>query len=308
MAFRPATRDELHGRICIIAPSGAGKSISALRFAMELCGVDGRIAAIDTEHGSLSKYQGDIYDGREINFDVADQMQDYSPLNYIKQIQEAASEGYSGLIIDSLTHAWAGAGGALELVDKVNSKNSYTAWNKVTPLHRRLIEAILSYPGHIISTIRAKTKYELEMDRATGKTIPRKLGAGPVQRDDVDYEFDLVLNMDQDHLCTISKTRCDPMNGRSEVRPGAEFIKPFKLWLTKGRPMENQPIEAGQRDEIVALAQTLGMPPQALQAAIYRRTRPDGQHCMKLAELSKLQANEIITGLRSKLSSVETPF
>ena len=70
------------------------------------------------------------------------------------------------LIIDSLSHAWSGQGGVLEMVDKQaatsRSNNSYTAWRNVTPEHNRLVDTILQCKMHVIVCMRSKTAYELQ--------------------------------------------------------------------------------------------------------------------------------------------------
>ena len=56
IAFKKAVKYDAKGRIALIGPAGAGKSMTMLKFARSLAGPAGTIAALDTEHGSLSKY------------------------------------------------------------------------------------------------------------------------------------------------------------------------------------------------------------------------------------------------------------
>jgi hypothetical protein len=53
MPFPRATKLEAKLRLALAAPSGAGKTYTALQLATHL---GGPIAVIDTEHGSASKY------------------------------------------------------------------------------------------------------------------------------------------------------------------------------------------------------------------------------------------------------------
>ncbi|SKB01142.1 AAA domain-containing protein, partial [Caloramator quimbayensis] len=152
MGFQKATKKQAKARIGLIGPSGAGKTYTSLALAT---GLGKKIALIDTEHGSASKY-ADKFD-----FDVLE-LDNYNPQHYINAIKEAGKLGYDVLIIDSLSHAWAGTDGALELADKNSIKyggNKFAAWRDITPLHNKLIEAIISSPCHIIATMRAKTQY-----------------------------------------------------------------------------------------------------------------------------------------------------
>lgn len=234
--FKKAQRSKSKLRMAIDGPSGSGKSYTALRFAFALAHAlgKGRVAAIDTEHGSLSKYTGEAPDDLPFDFDVLE-LANFSPTEYTAAIEDAGRAGYDVLVIDSLTHAWQGKDGALELVSKKqgDSRNSFTAWKDVTPLHTRMIEAILASPMHIIVTMRSKTEYVLETNDK-GKQEPRRVGMKPVQRDGMEYEFDLYGSMDWSHVLTISKSRCSFLQDAVAVKPGAGFVQPLVEWLETG--------------------------------------------------------------------------
>ena len=161
----------------------------------------------------------------------------HRPQEYVRAIGDAAREGYDVLVIDSLSHAWNGREGALELVDKAAKKsrsgNSYMAWRDVTPLHNQLVDAILTFPGHIIATLRAKTEYVLETN-AKGQQVPRKVGMAPIQRDGLEYEFDIVADLDVDNTLIVSKSRCPALSGAVVTKPGPEFATSIREWLSDG--------------------------------------------------------------------------
>ncbi len=96
----------------------------------------------------------------------------YAPTVYTSAIEVAGTSGFDVLIIDGLSQAWEGKEGALELVDRAGG-NRFTAWKDVTPMHRRMVDAILNSPCHVIVTMRAKTEYVLEPDEH-GKQVPRR--------------------------------------------------------------------------------------------------------------------------------------
>jgi len=231
--FQRATRAKTRARVSIDGPAKAGKSFTALRLALSL---GGKIAAIDTEFGSLSKYAGAKTDDGEIQFDVIE-LHDFKPENYVEMIHEAETSGYDVLVIDSLSHAWVGEGGILDQADKMKARggggNSFQNWAHLTPQHRKLIDAMLSAKLHIIATMRSKTEYVMEAN-AAGKMVPRKVGLAPVQRDQMEYEFDLLVTMDSDHNCIISGSRCPGMDGKVSNKPGAAFFRPYVEWLTSG--------------------------------------------------------------------------
>lgn len=180
LTFERATKSEARARIALVGPSGSGKTYTALRFAAEL----GQPAGlIDTERRSASKY-ADLF-----TFDALN-LESFAPAQYVAALAAAASAGYPVVVVDSLSHAWMGRGGLLEQVDdygRRNGGNSFGGWRDATPQHNALVDAILTYPGHVIVTMRAKTEYVVEKDDR-GKHVPRKVGLAPVQRDGLEYE------------------------------------------------------------------------------------------------------------------------
>ena len=123
-SFAKAVREKLRLRMAIDGPSGSGKSITALRCALALS-PSKKIAVIDTEHGSARKYIGEDFGEGSIDFEVCE-LKSYSPSNYTSLINEASRGGFDVVIVDSLSHAWEGKDGALELVNKKGG-NSFTA-------------------------------------------------------------------------------------------------------------------------------------------------------------------------------------
>jgi len=85
MVFKRATKEQAKLRMGIIGPAGSGKTYTALLTARNLV-PDGKIAVLDTERGSASKY-ADIFE-----FDVCE-LESFHPENYIKTIQAAEEAG-----------------------------------------------------------------------------------------------------------------------------------------------------------------------------------------------------------------------
>lgn len=229
MAFVKATKAKARLRMAIDGPSGSGKSFTSLLIAKYLS-QGGKIAAIDSERGSMSKY------ANLVDFDVCE-LTTFSPDAYVNAIHDAENAGYAVLIIDSLSHAWMGKEGALEQVDRAAARNragnSFAAWREVTPMHNALVDAILQSPMHIITTMRVKMEYVLE-ENEKGKKVPRKIGLAPVQRDGMEYEFDIVADMDMDHKLIIGKTRCSALSRAVVQNPGEDFAKTIMAWLSDG--------------------------------------------------------------------------
>lgn len=217
-------------RLALCGPSGAGKTWSALLLAKGLMqNSGGRIALLDTERGSASLYS------RLCEFDSAALAPPFSPERYIEAIRAAEAAGYEVLVIDSLSHAWAGPGGVLEMQDRAakSLRNSFAAWREVTPEHNALVDALLDSSCHIIATLRSKTAYEVQQDG--GRTRVQKVGLAPVQRDGLEYEFTVVLDLAvEGHVATSSKDRTGLFDGKRFVvdeTTGAEL----RHWLQGGR-------------------------------------------------------------------------
>jgi hypothetical protein len=223
--FKKAVRAKVYLKLGIMGPSGSGKSYSALKLARGLVGPQGRIAAVDTENGSLSLYS-DLTD-----FDVVDLQPPFEPKKILAVIDEAVAAGYGVLIIDSQTHFWKWILDKKESLDRQGG-NSYTNWGKVKPDHTRLIEKILQSPIHIISCLRAKDEYVLEKNDK-GKEAPRKVGMGAIAEPGSEYEFTVVFEVGMDHNATASKDRTSLFDGeffRISEATGERLVD----WLSTG--------------------------------------------------------------------------
>lgn len=241
--FRRATKSQAKLRMAIMGPSGSGKTFTSLAVAATLASEPGRVAVIDTEHGSASKY------GDRFTFDVLE-LSDYHPQQYIDAIHAAGESDYEVLVIDSLSHAWNGSGGVLEIVDRAarrsESRNTFAAWRDATPLHNQLVEALLAVPLHLITTMRSKTEYVLERDER-GKMTPRKIGLAPIQREGMEYEFDVVAEMDMTNTLIVGKTRISRLTGKVIPSPGEALGKTLLDWLNDGTPLHWAKDGGGQR-------------------------------------------------------------
>lgn len=259
MEFKQASKEQAKLRMALIGPAGSGKTYTALAVAQ---GFGKKIALIDTERGSASKYAG-IF-----KFDTL-QLESFSPANYILAIQAAQDAGYDVLIIDSLSHEWNGKDGALEMVNRAQEKstsgNSYAAWKDVTPAHNKLTDAIIGAKCHVISTMRAKMEYVLEANEK-GKMVPRKVGMGPVQRDGQEYEYDIVGELTMKNSLTITKTRCPALSEGYFEKPGKELAKILKDWLTDGVKPTEKPAPATESPKQPETPSQASLPP-AKQAA-----------------------------------------
>ena len=236
LQIEPATRRQAKGRMLLFGASGSGKTVSALRVAH---GMGGRILVVDTENRSSEKYAGlAIEEGATtFAFDILPLSAPYSPQRYMEALSAAADAGYDVVILDSITHEWDGTGGVKEIVDAAKSRfggNSQAAWSVGTPLHNKFLEAILAAPFHIIATSRSKTEWVPGEDEK-GRQVFKKAGYGPMQRDTIEYEFDVTMLLDAENNARVMKTRANPHFPPNGVtRPTEETGKRFLDWLTVG--------------------------------------------------------------------------
>lgn len=230
--FEDAVRAAEKARIALTGPSGSGKTYTALSIATGLLPDGGTIGVIDTERGSASKYAG-LFTFKTMKLPT------FEPQALIRALAVAAARGIDVVIIDSLTHFWSGRGGALAQVDQKTkasrSGNAFTTgWKDVSPLLLDMVDAILSYPGHVICTMRVKTEWVIQTNDQ-GKKEPTKVGMKLDQRDGIDYEFDLVGALNQDHLMTIDKSRYPTIEvGSEHDKPDFSFGQTIASWLDDG--------------------------------------------------------------------------
>lgn len=237
ITFAKAVKHEAKGRIALIGPAGSGKSFTMLTAARALAGKDGKIAAIDTEQGSLEKYAD------QFDFDVCP-LADFTAPSFLEALHAAEDAGYAVFCCDSLSHFWMGKGGTLEFVDAATARNrgdSFNGWKEFRPLERAMTDAIISSRCHVICTMRTKTAYEEQVNPKTGKKQRVKIGLAPVQRDGLEYEFDLVGSMTEDNCFVVDKTRCSEYAGKAIDKPKEKDFATFAKWLSGTPRTEDKP-------------------------------------------------------------------
>lgn len=226
MEIRKAERKKAKLRLGIAAPSGAGKTYSAILMAF---GLGGKVGLIDTENGS-----GDLY-AHLGDYDIISIEAPYTVKKYTEAIKAFEDADYTTIIIDSLSHAWSGDGGLLDKQGKMADRgtNSFAAWRTITPEHNALVDAMLRSPCHIIATMRAKQEYVLETNDK-GKQQPKKVGMAPVQREGMEYEFTVMLDVDMRHMASASKDRTSLFDGQI-FKIDTDTGKRLLDWLETGK-------------------------------------------------------------------------
>lgn len=255
--FQRATKKDAKARIAIAGPSGSGKTMSALKIA---AGLGETVALIDTERGSASKYVGEP---GVPDFDTCTIDPPFHPDRAADVLRGAASAGYDVVILDSASHFWKEIGGFLTLIDEEVSRmkarghkpDSFAAWKAVDPVYRAFVQAIITYPGHIIVTMRAKTAYEKREENGRNKI--ERVGMAPEMRDGFEYEFDLFGLIDTDHVFSVQKTRISALDSAIITKPSAALGKSLLSWLSVAPPSEDSEHAFARRIEAATTREAL---------------------------------------------------
>ena len=225
--IQKAERKQVKIRIALIGPSGSGKTFSALRLAK---GMGGKTLLIDTEN-RRSEYYATNFD-----FDVIHLEPPFTPERYVECIKAGEDAGYDMIILDSASHEWMGRGGCLNIHSETCKavKNSYTAWDKVTPRHDKFVEGIVYSKTHMIINLRGKDEYVLQDEK--GKQVPKKVGVGAQMRDGLEYECTVSFLIDQaSHQVTVSKDNTGLFSQDAYPVLTEEHGKALLLWATSGK-------------------------------------------------------------------------
>ena len=284
---RRATKAQRRARIALAGPTGSGKSYTALVIAKSLPG-DGSIVGIDTEKGSMADY-ADIFEFDHVPIDS------YNPELLIAMLAAYGDDYRNGtLIVDSMSHFWMGSEGMLEQVDNATarsrSQNAFaTGWKDMRPVERKMIEALLAFPGHVIVTMRTKTEWVI-VENEKGKKEPKKIGMKPEQRDGIEYEFGLVGDLDQDNRLVITKSRMGSgapiiRNGSVVLKPDESFGKAIGEWLTKGVETPGVPEYVAQAKAATTRAELRALLAEVHRSNVAGAVVRDGDRALTLREL-----------------------
>ena len=253
-AIERAVRDEARLRLAVCAASNGGKTWTALEVAFGIVEeylarglisgtLEGKVGVIDTERKSSRLY------AHLGPFDAINLGPPYSVNRYCAAMDQLEHAGYFVIVLDSISHAWAGAGGVLALLDTFESKDRFTKAfsSTVNPAQDEFVDAILRSPCHVVATMRSKTAWVLEDVESHGRTVktPRRIGLAPVQRPGIEYEFTTLLDLDTDtHAARVVKNRCPHFaNWRPRVVT-REDGRALAAWLLEATP-DRQPQAGG---------------------------------------------------------------
>lgn len=230
--FKKAERYLTNPTIALTGPTGSGKTFSGLRLATGIAKALGkRIAVIDAENGSASLYS-EFFD-----FDTMNLTPPFTTEKYIEAIGQAEKAGYGVILIDSITHAWAGEGGLLEQKAQLDSRpntNHWTNWNPIKAKDLKFKNAYLhSSIPFLIATMRSKMEYA--QSESDGKKKVQKVGMAPVQSDGIEYEFSIVFDIAMNHEAEVSKDRTHLFDKNNILQIIEETGEALVKWRAEGK-------------------------------------------------------------------------
>lgn len=309
MSLSRAKREKLVAAVAVIGPSGSGKTLGALLMAYGMMkakypelsedAVWEKIGLIDTEHKRALVYEGrqdpSTHNVRIGQFWHYNLQKPYTLERYKKAVKEVKDAGAEVAVIDSLSHAWQGEGGILEYQQDLGGR--YQDWKQANkdayfPLVSLAVGEMFDI--HTINTIRSKQAHEMQVTE-TGKKEIVKLGLQPVQRDDFEYEFQIVFTTDMQHVAKTTKDN----SGLFEDKPAKitpEHGKKLFEWLEKGIDVRAE--EEAQRQEFIEMTSTLALSDEALALKLdeieKKMKMPLDQFNLKAAERAYLVLNDLM--------------
>lgn len=191
--FRPAARENVGLLIALAGASGSGKTFSAMRLAQGIVGPGNRFAVIDTEARRALHYAD------QFAFDHLDLTAPFRPDTYADAIKAGGDKGYRAIVIDSMTHEWAGEGGVLDWQEseldrmagddwKKREAVKMAAWIKPKMGHKAMVQRLLQSRAHVIFCLRAEEKVEMKRDQQGKMQIIPK-GYQPICAKDFMFEM-----------------------------------------------------------------------------------------------------------------------
>jgi hypothetical protein len=215
--LRPAVREKIGLLFGVAGASGSGKTRSALHLAKGIANGTGKIAVIDTESGRALHYApqpGQKADSSKGTFDFQhlDFPPPFTPDRYIEAIRACEADGATVIVIDSMSHEWAGEGGCSDMqmleaermakaaaaksgkqwewmVDSMTAP----AWKRPKLAHQRMMARLIQCRTHLIFCLRAQEKIKI-VDR---KVVP--VGFQPICEKNFMFELSGSLMMHPEH-------------------------------------------------------------------------------------------------------------
>jgi hypothetical protein len=252
---RPAVREKIGLLFGVAGASGSGKTFSALMPAKGIANGTGKIAVIDTEAGRALHYApkpSEKGDGiRTFDFLHIDFQPPFTPERYIEAIRAAEGAGATVIVIDSMSHEWAGEGGCSDIqaaeAERMSQGNparveamTAPAWKKPKLRHQRMMARLIQTRTHLIFCLRAQEKVKIVKRQNGPGTEIVPLGFMPICEKSFMFELSGSMTL---HPDTPGEPRYDLQHKLNEdlraIFPEGQRIGPeagnrLRLWAESG--------------------------------------------------------------------------
>ena len=198
--FKRAIREQVGLIVGLAGGTGSGKTFSALRLATGMAGGKPWVV-IDTEAGRAKHYAGGSF-----AFDHGDLAPPFRPQHYAEAIIAADEARYPVIVVDSMSHEWAGEGGILDWHEDELQRMAgddwqkreackMAAWIKPKMDHKKMVQRLLQIRAHLILCFRAEEKVDMVRgDDGKMKIVPKVSRTGldgwqPITEKSLPYEL-----------------------------------------------------------------------------------------------------------------------
>lgn len=242
--FTPAVKPAARARVALIGAPGAGKIYTALTLAT---GWGGTVGVIDTT-GSAARYA-------HLFPHVTLPVRSFDPKDLPAIVAVATESGIDTLIVSTLTSYYSGTNGTLERVgaltrDSHQANAKSQAWDTVRPDEQAALDALSTFSGHVIVTLRAKPEIIHDRDDS-GQVVPRVVGTKPDHREGILFWPDLGIIMTAG-TAVVVKTRAPALEQRCVRHPTGDFAQEILAALADGavgEPFDARAIRSWAFDE-----------------------------------------------------------
>jgi hypothetical protein len=241
--LKPAMNQTAYLKLGMLGFEGSGKTFTAVDFALGITKQLGgkKVAFFDTEKGS--DFHIDRFKKAGIGLDV---LKSKSFADLCTTIREAEKEGYSFLIIDSITHVWREL--CASYLKKKNRPNlTMKDWGTLKAEWAQYTDLYVNSKLHVAMLGRAGHEYDMDEDE-DGKKEVIKAGTKMKVETETGFEPDLLLEMFTERVpvkgnkkistlvnkCLVRKDRTDTLNGRVIERPKFSDFAPIIKFLNLG--------------------------------------------------------------------------
>lgn len=241
MEVKIAERKAQPALIGISGASGSGKTFSAILVAAGSVAKGEKVGLVDTENG-----RGEMYTGEPLIMEALKDAEPsgkyhivrldppFSPSRYLQAIEALIQAGCKAIVIDSVSHAWEGEGGCMDIAEN-NKLNGMPNWALAKREHKRFINKLLTLPVHVICCLRAREKTKPEKGE-DGKVKFVDYGMQPIQEKNFMFEMTFSVMLEPEtHFpkilkCPGSLTNIFPTNGLITKTTGERI----KAWSEGG--------------------------------------------------------------------------